>query len=217
MQAHQLPQSHALTANRKVCIIDSGINRDHEDLSGISVTGEYDAGTGWWYTDENHHGTHVAGTIAAAANNSIGIAGVAPGVTILPLKFIGPAGGDTADALEAISYAKRMGAQIINASWGAYGEPSTLELEAIQRARAAGVLFVAAAWHYTWNQVLPQLPSATKTESPSSGPVAPERQGPSPESSLRAAPEAGPTAPPRPCEAVGRVSGLVDQSSLQGG
>jgi subtilisin family serine protease len=52
----------AAAANRKVCIIDSGYDRNHEDLSANNVTGEYDAGTGWWYTDENHHGTHVAGT-----------------------------------------------------------------------------------------------------------------------------------------------------------
>lgn len=63
-------------ASRKVCIIDSGYDRGHEDLSsGANVTGEYDPGTGWWYTDENHHGTHVAGTISAIDNAS-GVVGV---------------------------------------------------------------------------------------------------------------------------------------------
>ena len=75
MQADQLPDTN--TANRKVCIIDSGYDKNHEDLSAnTGVTGEYDAGTGWWYTDENHHGTHVAGTIAAINNSGVGVVGV---------------------------------------------------------------------------------------------------------------------------------------------
>jgi subtilisin family serine protease len=61
---------------RKICIIDSGYDRGHEDLSaGTNVTGEYDSGTGWWYTDENHHGTHVAGTVAALNNAGTGVVG----------------------------------------------------------------------------------------------------------------------------------------------
>ncbi|WP_040788333.1 S8 family serine peptidase, partial [Massilia niastensis] len=76
VQADQL--SDAGAGNRKVCIIDSGYDRNHEDLSANSVTGEYDAGTGWWYTDENHHGTHVAGTIAAINNSGVGVVGVNP-------------------------------------------------------------------------------------------------------------------------------------------
>lgn len=75
VQADQLTNVDAST--RKVCIIDSGYDRDHEDLSANdNVTGEYDAGTRWWYTDENHHGTHVAGTIAALNNAGTGVVGV---------------------------------------------------------------------------------------------------------------------------------------------
>ena len=68
--------SDAAVANRKICIIDSGYDKNHEDLSANQVTGEYDSGTGWWYTDENHHGTHVAGTIAAINNSGTGVVGV---------------------------------------------------------------------------------------------------------------------------------------------
>ena len=75
VQADQL--SDALAGNRKICIIDSGYDRNHEDLpSDADVTGEFDPGTGWWYTDENHHGTHVAGTIAALNNAGTGVVGV---------------------------------------------------------------------------------------------------------------------------------------------
>ena len=77
VQADQL--SDSLAGNRKVCIIDSGYSRGHEDLdASTNVTGEYDSGTGWWYTDENHHGTHVAGTIAALNSAGTGVVGVNP-------------------------------------------------------------------------------------------------------------------------------------------
>jgi len=55
VQADQLSDVNA--GNRKICIIDSGYDRNHEDLGANVATGEYDSGTGWWYTDENHHGT----------------------------------------------------------------------------------------------------------------------------------------------------------------
>ena len=77
VQADQV--SDSLAGNRKVCIIDSGYSLGHEDLdTSPNVTGEYDSGTGWWYTDENHHGTHVAGTIAALNNAGTGVVGVNP-------------------------------------------------------------------------------------------------------------------------------------------
>lgn len=94
------------------------------------------------------HGTHVAGVVGSRLSNSIGTAGVAPLVKIMPLRFLGEKGqGDTAGAVKAIDYAIANGANIINASWGSEGEEEGDEAlrEAIQRAEAAGVLFVAAA------------------------------------------------------------------------
>ena len=59
-----------------VCIIDSGYQQAHEDLSGNSnVTGENNTGTGQWNVDTCGHGSHVAGTIAAVDNN-VGVVGV---------------------------------------------------------------------------------------------------------------------------------------------
>jgi subtilisin family serine protease len=68
---------------------------------------------------QNYHGTHVAGTIAALANNGEGVTGVAPKVKILPLQFLGPEGyGYTSDALDALNYAQMMGVKVTNNSWG---------------------------------------------------------------------------------------------------
>src|SRR3990172_9033280 len=71
--------------------------------------------------NEDDHGTHVAGTIGATGNNSAGVPGVNWQVQIMVLKFIGPAGGYTSDAILAIQYAKNKGAKAINASWGGGG------------------------------------------------------------------------------------------------
>lgn len=150
-----------------VAVLDSGVDISHPDLAGNIFTNQAEANGqpgvdddnngyiddvhGWDFlhndntvydaADGDKHGTHVAGTIAATANNGQGVAGVAPGVTILPLKFIGPGGGDTMAAVRAISYAKAMGATVINASWGAPGRNYYLQ-DAITR---SGMVFVAAA------------------------------------------------------------------------
>ncbi len=95
------------------------------------------------------HGTHVSGCIGAKLNNSEGLAGTAPKVKIMALRFITEDGkGKDADAVKMIDYAVQNGANIINASWGGEddgkGEDKPLR-EAIERARDKGVIFVAAA------------------------------------------------------------------------
>jgi len=95
------------------------------------------------------HGTHVAGVVGASLNNAEGTAGVAPKVQIMALRFISEKGqGSDADAIAAIDYAVKNGANIINASWGGEdagdGKDKPLR-EAIERAREKGVIFVAAA------------------------------------------------------------------------
>ncbi|MBV7507946.1 S8 family serine peptidase [Bacillus sp. sid0103] len=118
--------------------------------------GYIDDVNGWdFYNDDNtvydslegdEHGTHVSGTIAAAlegndSSENKGVIGVAPNVKILPIKFLGPDGGTTSDAIEAIAYAKTMGVKITNNSWGG-GEYDPLLQEAIENSNS---LFVAAA------------------------------------------------------------------------
>ena len=74
VQADQV--SDANVRHRKVCIIDSGIDRAHEDLQGLmNVDGTNLTQSGEWFTDENSHGTHVAGTVAAV-DNTVGVIGV---------------------------------------------------------------------------------------------------------------------------------------------
>lgn len=97
------------------------------------------------------HGTHCAGNVGARGNNGKGIAGVAPNIKIMALRFITEKGqGTTADAIGAIAYAIKNGAHITSNSWGSEGEdpqdPDNQALrDAIRASEKAGVLFVAAA------------------------------------------------------------------------
>ncbi len=150
-----------------VAVIDSGVDYFHPDLRnniavntaelngrpGVDNDGNGYVGDvyGWdFYNnrpngyDDNGHGTHCAGVIAAE-KNGIGVRGIAPRVKILPVKFLGANGsGDTADAVRAIDYAVSRGAKILSNSWGGGGSSPLLD-DAIQRAINHGVIFVAAA------------------------------------------------------------------------
>ncbi|MCH8901713.1 MAG: S8 family serine peptidase [Chloroflexi bacterium] len=95
----------------------------------------------FYSTSEDYHGTHVAGTIAADGNNGVGVTGINRQAQVMVLKFLGPSGGFTSDAIQAIEYAANNGAKVMNASWGGGGFSQTLK-DAIE---ACGCLFVAAA------------------------------------------------------------------------
>src|SRR5437763_59851 len=147
VQADQL--SDANTGNRKICIIDSGVDFTHEDLkdNGANVTGEYDSGTGWWYTDETHHGTHVFGTIAGV-NNGLGVVGVNPNknLKIHVVKVFGANGAWTYSSTLA-NAANKCGAanaNIITMSLGG-GAKSITEQRAFDSLQTKGVLAIAAA------------------------------------------------------------------------
>lgn len=101
------------------------------------------------------HGTHVAGTIAAVANNSVGGSGVAPGVKILPVRTLGKCGGTTSDLIDAMRWAAGLAvagapnnphpADIINLSLGASASCSSNLQAAVTEITNAGKLIVAAA------------------------------------------------------------------------
>lgn len=147
VQADQLPDTYA--ANRKVCIIDSGYSRGHEDLDADAsrITGEYDRGTGWWYTDENHHGTHVAGTIAALNNSGIGVVGVNPNrqLKLHIVKVFGADGWAYSSTLTtAANKCGAAGANVISMSLGG-GRASKTEEKAFATLLNKNVLSIAAA------------------------------------------------------------------------
>jgi thermitase len=94
--------------------------------------------------DGDTHGTHVAGTIAAEGNNGAGVVGVNWKAQVMPLKFLGPNGGSTSNAIKAIDYAVSKRVTISNNSWGGSGYSQALK-DALSNADNNGHLFVAAA------------------------------------------------------------------------
>lgn len=144
VQANLLSDSAAST--RKVCIIDSGYDLGHPDLQSTGVSGRFNSGTGNWFTDENGHGTHVAGTIAALANNT-GVVGVLPnnkvGLHIVKV-FTASGWGYSSSLIAAADECAAEGAQVINMSLGGSRSVRTEE-QAFARLNSAGVLSIAAA------------------------------------------------------------------------
>lgn len=157
----RLPEQWALTAigveaawsvtrgsGVTIAVIDSG-SGPHPDLDanldpgrnlfmGADEVGAPDV-------DTVGHGTHVAGIIAAVANNGVGIAGVAPESRILPIRVLGPDGrGRSGDVITAVRLAADSGARVINLSLGGDQESPGLS-DAIRYATEKGSLVVAAA------------------------------------------------------------------------
>jgi subtilisin family serine protease len=156
-----------------VGIIDEGYMYTHEDLAANAATnpgevagngidddgnGYKDDVYGWDFAGNNNtvfdgpsddHGTHVAGTIGGVGGNGKGVAGVCWNVKLLGAKFLGNAGGTTANAIKAVDYfttLKQRGLNVVatNNSWGGGGFSQSLK-DAIDRAGAQNILFVAAA------------------------------------------------------------------------
>lgn len=165
----QAPAAWDITTGTNVLVgvIDAGVDYNHPDLAAniwtnpgeIAGNGIDDDNNGYvddvhgydFYhndgdpMDDNGHGTHVAGTIAAVGDNGVGVTGVNWSARIMCLKFIGPHGsGSTSAAILAVEYATRMGAQLTNNSYGGDSYSQGL-YDAIKAAGAASRLFVAAA------------------------------------------------------------------------
>jgi len=172
----------------KVAVIDTGI-RPHADLAGQYVGGYdfiSDAAIGndgngrdadptdpgdWTAANEcaagepasnsSWHGTHVSGTIAAATNNGVGVAGVAYGAKVVPVRVLGKCGGYTSDIADAIIWASggtvsgvpanANVAKVINMSLGGGGACGTTTQNAINSARSRGTVVIVAAGNENQN------------------------------------------------------------------
>lgn len=161
-----------------VGIIDEGYMYTHTDLAanaGVNpgetagngvdddANGYVDDVYGWDFAGNNSsvfdgvgddHGTHVAGTIGGVGGNGAGVAGVCWSIKLLNAKFLGANGGTTANAIKAVDYftdlKTRHGINLVatSNSWGGGGFSQGLA-DAIERANAAGILFIAAAGNST--------------------------------------------------------------------
>jgi subtilisin family serine protease len=166
--------NHTNCSSVWVGIIDEGYMHSHEDLAAnagqnpreIAGNGVDDDNNGYiddvygWDFDGNNntvfdgvnddHGTHVAGTIGGSGGNGKGVAGVCWSVKLINAKFLGTNGGTTANAVKAVDYITdlktRHGLKLVatNNSWGGGGYSQAL-YDAIERANAADILFIAAA------------------------------------------------------------------------
>ena len=162
-----------------VAVIDSGIDFDHEDFknqiwtnsgeipnNGIDddQNGFIDDVHGWnFYAGDNEikdngmgsTGTFYSGIIAALMDNEVGIAGIAPHIRIMPVKFFGERGGGTyQNAINSIDYAINQGADIILTNWGS---PMTADharplIDAAKRAYEAGVTIIAPVGSHGHNR-----------------------------------------------------------------
>ncbi len=134
-----------------VAVIDTGISRvpdlkETEFVEGYDfVNDRADA------SDDNGHGTHVAGTIAQSTNNGYGVAGIAYEAKLMPLKVLSAGGSGTiSDIAEAIKFAADRDVDVINMSLGGGGESHMMK-EAIEYAHNKGVTIIAAAGNANQN------------------------------------------------------------------
>ena len=171
------------TGSREVLVgvIDTGVDRTHPDLaanmwqnpneiSGNGIDDDHngfvDDVNGWDFfandnnpADESNHGTHCSGTIGGVGNNLNGVTGVCWQVSIVGIRFLGPSGGSTSDAIECVNYATGLGVDLTSNSWGGGGSSALLEA-AIASAGTANQLFITAAGNDSSNtDVTPQYPA----------------------------------------------------------
>ena len=143
-----------------VGVVDTGVALDHPDLAANLVAGQdfVDAGDAD-PMDEQGHGTHVAGTIAAVGNNGVGVTGVSWGSKIMPLRALDANGsGTSADIAEAFAYAGSHGVPIVNASLG--GTSNSFAISSAIASSPNTLFVVAAGNDGVDNDLLPHYPCA---------------------------------------------------------
>jgi serine protease len=141
-------------------ISDSANARDGDGRDSVALdpgdwTNAGDCGDGADAADSSWHGTHVAGTIAAVTNNGVGVAGVAYGAQILPVRVLGKCGGYDSDIADGIVWAaggsvagvpaNQHPARVLNLSFVGFGPCTETYQTAIDSARSRGAVVVVAA------------------------------------------------------------------------
>lgn len=145
-----IPYAHGVNAGApavKVAVVDTGFDFGHRDgpVHVDTVNDRDFVDSDNIANDAHGHGTAVAGIIAAATDNGLGVASVAPGVTVLPLRALGPTGSGTGTNIAAaIRWAADKGAHVISLSLAMSGD-STPVREACQYAAAKGCTIVGAS------------------------------------------------------------------------
>jgi subtilisin len=126
----------------KVAIVDTGIDTTHPDLNVVGGA-TFVAGTSS-YNDDNGHGTHCAG-IVAALNNELGVVGVAPGAALYAVKVLNRLGsGYVSDVISGIEWCISNGMQVVSMSFGSTSDSTSLHAEC-DKAYSANIVLVAAA------------------------------------------------------------------------
>ncbi|HAJ32396.1 MAG TPA: subtilisin [Candidatus Atribacteria bacterium] len=129
----------------KVAIIDSGIDYKHTDLDANYQGGKDFVNDDADPMDDNGHGTHVAGTVAALDNDA-GVVGVAPEANLYALKVLDSGGsGSFSDVIAALDWCVENGIQVTNNSYGSSVDPGETVKAAFDNAYNEGILHVAAA------------------------------------------------------------------------
>ncbi|MGE5701384.1 MAG: S8 family peptidase [Clostridia bacterium] len=148
------------SSNVIVAVVDTGVDLDHPEFKGKLVKGYNFIDNSNVPMDDNGHGTHVSGVIAARTNNKTGIAGMSWNSKIMPIKAIGSDGSGSAfDIAQGIYWATDHGADVINLSVGNYTSSAALK-EACKYAFDHNVVLVAASGNDASSQ--PSYPAAYK-------------------------------------------------------
>ena len=128
-----------------VAVVDSGVRASHPDLAGKVLAGYDFIANDADPTDENGHGTAVAGTVSPATNNQLGVAGVSWNTPILPVRVLDANGsGSYSSIASGITYSADKGARVINLSLGGTSSSRTLQ-DAVNYAWNKQAVLIAAA------------------------------------------------------------------------
>lgn len=160
----QAPQIWAMSRGdgMKIAILDTGIDFTHPDIAPNFAKGiNFTTANSGDHTDRQGHGSHCAGVVAGV-DNDFGVVGVAPGAKLYNVKVLGDNGSGSIGAIiKGIDWCIKEGVDVMSMSLGCSEDPGTNFHNAIKRARAAGIVIVAASGnentHCGWPAAYPEV------------------------------------------------------------